>query len=217
MDLTQSEEPWATYAALVDLENLDPADGRVRAARERLTVHPFVGDLIASLDTWPTQPLDGAYDPKDAIWVLSVIADFGMRRDDPRIAAIAERLLAAQAEDGGFLHGGFDHTERHPGEQAKAARRGVAIRSARQDGRRRRSLASRVWSDDLRLCLAAQWTSTNSKRLRCALRSPSAPSRWQRTSAWASPWIRCCSRPCSECDWRVCLMSQTRSYPRSTT
>lgn len=111
MDLTQAEEPWVRHAALVDLQNLDPDDERVQAAYEQLTTHPLVGDLIAALDTWPTQPLGKAYDPKDAMWVLSILADFGMRRDDPRIAAVAERLFAAQAEDGGFLHGGFDHTK----------------------------------------------------------------------------------------------------------
>ena len=79
MELTHSEQPWAAFAALVDLENLALDDGRVRAAYERLRTHPLVGDLIASLDTWPTQPLGKAYDPKDAIWALSVLADFGMR------------------------------------------------------------------------------------------------------------------------------------------
>jgi hypothetical protein len=67
----------------------------VRATYEQLTAHPLVGDLIAALDTWPTQPLGKAYDPKDAIWVLSMLADIGIRRDDPRIAAVAERLFAA--------------------------------------------------------------------------------------------------------------------------
>lgn len=55
------------------------------------------GDLIAALDTWPTPPVGRAYDPQDAIWVLSMLADFGLRREDPRIAAIAERLFASQA------------------------------------------------------------------------------------------------------------------------
>jgi hypothetical protein len=56
----------------------------------------------------PRGPLGKAYDPKDAIWVLSVLADFGIRRDDPRVAAVAERLFAARADDGGF----------HPNEKA---------------------------------------------------------------------------------------------------
>src|SRR5256885_1952788 len=74
--------------------------------------HPQVDALISALETWPPEkPLTSAYNPKDAIWKLGMLADFGLRRDDERIAAIAGRLLAAQAEDGGFLHGGFDHTK----------------------------------------------------------------------------------------------------------
>ena len=68
--------------------------------------------LLAALDPWPpAKPSDRAYDPKDGIWKLATLADFGLRRDDPRIAALAERVFAAQADDGGFLHGGFDHTQ----------------------------------------------------------------------------------------------------------
>jgi hypothetical protein len=67
---------------------------------------------MASLDPWPPEkPLSRAYDPKDSIWKLATLADFGLRSDDPRIAAIAERVLSSQSDDGGFLHGGFDHTK----------------------------------------------------------------------------------------------------------
>ncbi len=110
MDLTRAEEPWVAYAALVDLEGADANDPRVAAAYERLRRDPRVAELIGRLATWATGPFKAAYDPKDAIWALSVLADFGLRKDDPRIADLAERLFAAQAENGGFLHGGFDHT-----------------------------------------------------------------------------------------------------------
>jgi hypothetical protein len=106
-----SQEPWVAYNALVDLEGEDPAGPRARAAYAQMQAHPGIASLIAALDVWPTDPLGKAYDPKDAIWKLSILADFGLRRDDPRIAAIAERLFAAQADDGAFLHGGFDHTK----------------------------------------------------------------------------------------------------------
>ena len=57
-----------------------------------------------------SKPLSRAYDPKDSIWKLGTLADSGLCRDDERIATLAEKIFAAQAEDGGFLHGGFDHT-----------------------------------------------------------------------------------------------------------
>jgi hypothetical protein len=89
-----------------------PLDSRnVKKAYEEMRKHPLVTALIDALDPWPTkEPLTRAYNPTDSIWKLGTLADFGLRRDDKRIAAIAERVLAAQAENGGFLHGGFDHT-----------------------------------------------------------------------------------------------------------
>jgi hypothetical protein len=66
--------------------------------------------LIADLADWPGPPLARAYEPKDRLWKLSILADLGLTRGDPRIADLAERIFAHQAEDGGFLTGGFDHT-----------------------------------------------------------------------------------------------------------
>lgn len=109
--LAQSSEPWTAYNALLDLDHSSHNDPALQTAYQAMQAHLLVADLISSLDTWPTAPLSKAYDPKDAIWKLSILADFGLTSDDPRIAAIAERLFAAQSEEGGFLHGGFDHTK----------------------------------------------------------------------------------------------------------
>jgi hypothetical protein len=110
VDLTRAAEPWVAYGALVDLEGVDRDDPRAKAVYQQLTQDPRITRLISALETWPGPPLGKAYDAKDSIWQLSMLADFGLRRSDVRIAAIAGRLFAAQATDGGFLHGGFDHT-----------------------------------------------------------------------------------------------------------
>ena len=109
--LLSSGEPWVRYNTLVDLVGAGPSDPEARSAYRALQDHPRTAALIEALDPWPQpQPLKRAYDPKDSLWKLQTLADFGLRRDDERIAALAERVFAAQAEDGGFLHGGFDHT-----------------------------------------------------------------------------------------------------------
>jgi hypothetical protein len=108
--LTSADEPWVAYGALLDLADSAPDSPEARAAYSRLCQDPRIGELMDALADWPSRPLQRAYDAKDALWKLAMLADFGVRRDEPRIAAIAERVLAAQAEDGGFLHGGFDHT-----------------------------------------------------------------------------------------------------------
>lgn len=109
--LLTSSEPWVVYNTLVDLAGYTPPSEKAQAAYKQMQERPEVAGLMAALDTWPEKALGKAYDPKDAIWKLGVLADFGLRRNDHRIEAIAERIFAAQAEDGAFLHGGFDHTK----------------------------------------------------------------------------------------------------------
>ena len=109
--LLSAEEPWVAYNTLLDLAGADPDSTEVKAAYQAMQHHPRLAGLIASLAAWPpARPLDKAYDPKDSLWKLSTLADFGLKRDDKRIADIAKRVMAAQADDGGFLHGGFAHT-----------------------------------------------------------------------------------------------------------
>lgn len=110
--LISSGEPWVVYNALVDLRDTDGGSAEVQAAYRSMQEHPQVTGLLDGLSSWPTEtPLGKAYDPKDSIWKLNTLADFGLKKDDKRVAAIADRVFAAQSEDGGFLHGGFDHTK----------------------------------------------------------------------------------------------------------
>jgi hypothetical protein len=109
--LLSCDAPWVRYKALLELTGAAPDSAEARAAYAAMQSHPEISALISALGTWPEKPIGKAYDPKDAIWKLSMLADFGLRRDDERIAAISERVFAAQGEDGGFLHGGFDHTK----------------------------------------------------------------------------------------------------------
>ncbi|MCB9133921.1 MAG: hypothetical protein H6636_00745 [Anaerolineales bacterium] len=110
--LFASEYPWVVYNALLDFKSADPTSDEVQAAYRDMQQHPLIGTLLAELEIWPPEkPLGKAYDPKDSLWKLSTLADLGLGREDDRIAAIAERVFAAQAENGGFLHGGFDHTK----------------------------------------------------------------------------------------------------------
>lgn len=109
--LLKAKEPWVVYNTMRDLSGEGPDRPAMKSVYQDLQQHPAVGALFESLASWPSEkPLKGAYDPKDSIWKLGTLADFGLQRDDPRIKSLAERVFAAQAEDGGFLHGGFDHT-----------------------------------------------------------------------------------------------------------
>jgi len=110
--LLNAQEPWVVYNTLRDLAGADTNSTEAKAAYQAMQAHPHIADLLAALD--PRPPADrskGAYEPKEPLWKLATLADFGLTRDDGRVAALAERIFAAQAEDGGFLNGGFDHTK----------------------------------------------------------------------------------------------------------
>jgi hypothetical protein len=111
--LTQ-EDPWVLLNTRLDLLE-QPQDAlEVHAAYDALKKDRRITALLNEVQVWPQERrLSRAYDPKDVLWKLSILADFGLKRDDERIAAVAEMVLANQASEPyppGFLHGGFDHT-----------------------------------------------------------------------------------------------------------
>ncbi len=112
--LLAQEEPWVIYNTRRDLLGQSDEAPEVKAAYSALKKDPRVSSLLDELKQWPqARPLSRAYDPKDSIWKLATLADFGLKRDDKRIAALAEKVLEAQGVEPnppGFLHGGFDHT-----------------------------------------------------------------------------------------------------------
>lgn len=113
--LLAQKEPWVVLNTRLDLLEQMADVPEVQVAYEALQQHERVADLLASLQVWPQERRIGkAYDPKDSLWKLAMLADFGLKRDDERIAKISQKVLDLQAENPyppGFLHGGMDHTK----------------------------------------------------------------------------------------------------------
>jgi hypothetical protein len=107
-DSLLSGDPWVELVARRDLlgEAIGPQ------MRARVASDSRVADLLAATDPWPPERRSTkAYDPRDPIWKVGVLADFGLDRTDARVAALSDRLFGAAAPDGTFRHGGFDHTK----------------------------------------------------------------------------------------------------------
>ncbi|MCI4349950.1 MAG: terpene cyclase/mutase family protein [Thermoplasmata archaeon] len=104
--LLEPEQPSMRYLALTQLLGRPPTDPDVRAARDRIPRVGWAAELLSR------QLPDGAwvsstrlYHPKylSTNWMLLILADLGMTRDDPRIATACELWIERFAKpDGGF-------------------------------------------------------------------------------------------------------------------
>jgi len=91
--LTQ-QEPWVILNTRLDLLGQSEEAQEVKAAYGTLKKDKSVGALLDEVKVWPQEKrLGKAYDPKDALWKLSLLADFGIKRDDARVAAVAKKVL----------------------------------------------------------------------------------------------------------------------------
>ncbi|MCA9931097.1 MAG: hypothetical protein KC419_21580 [Anaerolineales bacterium] len=112
--LLAQNKPWVTLNTYLDLLDRPVDSPEVRAAYKSLRHDEQVATILDEAQVWPQATrLKKAYDPKDTLWKLAILADFGLKRDDELIQAVAQKvldLLAGDPHPPGFLHGGFDHT-----------------------------------------------------------------------------------------------------------
>ncbi len=100
--LLSSGEPWVRYRTLLDLLDRPADDPEVTAARAEMLAHPQVQALVAELRDWPGPPLKRHNDAKHPLHKLAVLADFGLRADDPGLGEVVERVLSHQSPEGAF-------------------------------------------------------------------------------------------------------------------
>ena len=100
--LLASDEPWTRYRTWVDLLDRPADDAEVQAARREMLAHPQVQALIEQVAGWPGYAIKGHKDARHPLYQFSTLADFGVRADDPGMAAGIEALLAHQSEQGSF-------------------------------------------------------------------------------------------------------------------
>jgi hypothetical protein len=100
--LLGSEEPWTRHRTLVDLLCRSDDDPEVWEARTDMLAHPRVRGLIAEAGAWPGYALKRHSDAKHPLHKLSTLADFGVRADDPGMAAGIEAVLAHRSPEGAF-------------------------------------------------------------------------------------------------------------------
>jgi hypothetical protein len=100
--LLEQEAPWVRFRTLVDLLDRDENDPEVTLAREETIAHPKIKKLVEQANEWPGHALTRHNDADHPIHKLTILADFGLNKDDPGIADIAKNLLANQSREGAF-------------------------------------------------------------------------------------------------------------------
>ncbi len=100
--LLACDEPWTRYRALRDLLDLPEDDPAVQVAHAEMLAHPATQGLIAKVAAWPGDPLKRHNDAGHALCALSVLADFGLRADDPGMEGAVAAILAHQSPEGAF-------------------------------------------------------------------------------------------------------------------
>ncbi len=100
--LMAQEYPWVRYRTQIDLLELPESDPAVTAARSKMLDHPLVKGLIAEASAWPGDPLTRHNDAKHPIHKLTLLADLGLKREDPGMAQIVTALMQHQSPEGAF-------------------------------------------------------------------------------------------------------------------
>ena len=95
-------QPWVRYRTLVDLLDRPPDDPEVTAARQAMLEHPAVQELLTEAAAWPGHPLKRHNDATHPLHKLAILADFGLRADDPGMAQVITAVMAHQSPEGAF-------------------------------------------------------------------------------------------------------------------
>jgi len=100
-------EPWVRYRTLRDILNKDEDDREVAAAHKAISEHKLIKKIFEKQNKngyWGKPKDIHTWWPKKdtTFWLLGMLADFGLTKDDQRIAKACEYAFSIQLDSGGF-------------------------------------------------------------------------------------------------------------------
>ncbi len=95
-------EPWVKYRTRVDL--LEQSENEVEVVRSKIEMieHPKIQLLLEELRNWPGIVLNSHKSASQLFHKLSFIADLGLKRGDPFIDEIINKIFEHKSEEGPF-------------------------------------------------------------------------------------------------------------------
>ena len=94
--------PWVRYRTLLDLAEMEEDSCQVLNARQEMINHPQIKNLITDLQNWPGSIMKNHKNAGHEIHKLSLLAEFGIRRSDPGMKEVVQKILTNVSEEGPF-------------------------------------------------------------------------------------------------------------------
>jgi hypothetical protein len=95
-------EPWVEYRTRIDLLGQSENETEVALARKEMINHPKVQSLLEELKDWPGTVISSHKSAGQPFHKLSFIADLGLRKGDPYINEIVEKVNEHKSSEGPF-------------------------------------------------------------------------------------------------------------------
>ena len=95
-------EPWVEYRTRVDLLEQSESELEVIDARKKMINHPLIQSLLEELKNWPGTVISSHKSASQSFHKLTFLADLGLKRDDPHINEIVEKIFAHKSDEGPF-------------------------------------------------------------------------------------------------------------------
>jgi hypothetical protein len=95
-------DPWVEVGTRLALLKQKDQDPEVLHARQLMLEHPYIQALVSELQAWPGTVLASHKSAGQAFHKLSFLAEIGIKRDDPGMNTIIDRVLEHQDPLGPF-------------------------------------------------------------------------------------------------------------------
>jgi hypothetical protein len=90
------------YNTLLNLIKIDANNPKLLESKTEMLKHPKIKQLIEECKTFSSTPLKRHNDARHSIHKIAILADFGIKQDDPGIEEIVKRVLSHQSGEGSF-------------------------------------------------------------------------------------------------------------------
>jgi len=93
-------EPWVQYRTRIDLLGESPK--ALTELKNDVIKHPQVQAIIVELKNWPGKVLSSHRSPSQAFHKLSLLADFGLTREDEDVDRIVQKVMSHESKESLF-------------------------------------------------------------------------------------------------------------------